>query len=207
VLVWHCLSLLDEHADGSRGIEEGREAAYTRLLGAVLGARATGGTPCDDSRSASTPAVRPWACSWRWLGWADGKLQEAEKKGIRDAEKALNLPKELRDRIDSFMEKPVPLVDLKLDPLSSREREFAYVACVWMARVADGIDAKERSLLRDIGEALRITDGRQTELLKLAAQLRVPPKDEGWTKSIEQLFRAIPATVEKTNGECEVDFE
>ena len=141
------------------------------------------------------------------MAWADGKLQEAEKEGLRDAGKTLNLPKELRDRLETFMEKAVSLKELNLEPLSGREKEFAYVASIWMARVADGIDAKERALLRDIGEALKISDQRQTELMKLATQLRVPPKGEGWTQSIEQLFRAIPATVESAKGDVEVDFE
>lgn len=143
------------------------------------------------------------------MAWADGKLDDEEQEGIRDAAKTLNLPKELRDRLEGYMEEAPPLTDLKLGTMGVREREFAFVASAWMADVAEGIVEDEQALLDDIAAELDISEERQEELTKLALDLEPPAEGETWSQGIEQLFRAIRAKVEPVDdGEpVEVEFE
>src|SRR5262249_31442156 len=87
------------------------------------------------------------------VAWADGRLDEQEKAGVRGAAQVLNLTKVLRDRVDLLLEKPAKLSELLLDPLSQRERAFAYVAAAWMAHVDGTVDPKEQALLDELAGA------------------------------------------------------
>jgi hypothetical protein len=40
------------------------------------------------------------------MAWADGKLEAREKEGVRGAASVLNLTKELRERLDTLLDKP-----------------------------------------------------------------------------------------------------
>jgi hypothetical protein len=139
------------------------------------------------------------------MAWADGKLQE-EKKGIRDAAATLNLPKELREQLEKRMASAAPIAEMKLEALPTREREFAYVASAWMANVAAGIDDREEALLKTIGAKLGLSDGRQGELAGLALDLPPPAEGETWAEGLASLLRAIPAKVERTDEEIQVEF-
>ena len=143
------------------------------------------------------------------MAWADGKLDDEEQEGIRAAAKTLNLPKELRDRLDHYMEEAPPLDDLKLGSMGLREREFAYVASAWMANVAEGIVEDEQALLNDIAAELDIAEQRQDELTAMAQELEPPAEGECWSSGIRELFKAIRAKVEpaKEGETVEVAFE
>ncbi len=138
------------------------------------------------------------------MAWADGTLDDDEKLGIRAAADTLNLGQDLRDRLESFMTKAPALGDLDVDALQARDREFAYVASAWMARVAEGVDSAERDLLDKIGMVLEINSGRRDELAELAFTLSSPDDGETWSTGIVQLFRAIVNKVE--NEDIDVDF-
>ena len=129
------------------------------------------------------------------MAWADGVLEPEEKDGIRDAAKTLNLNQELRNRLESFMEEAVPISSVDFESLNPRDREFAYVACAWMARVDSGVDDSERDLLEKIGMLLEIPSGRRNQLDELAFDLDAP--SEGWSQGIVTLFRAIVKRVEE----------
>jgi uncharacterized membrane protein YebE (DUF533 family) len=139
------------------------------------------------------------------MAWADGVLDDDEKSGIRAAADTLNLNQELRDRLESFMEKPPPLGDVDIDVMNTRDRDFAYVASAWMARVDDGVDEKEKEMLDKIGMILDIGSDRREELSTLAFELDAPGDGEGWSSSIVTLFKSIVSKVE--HEEIEVSFE
>jgi uncharacterized membrane protein YebE (DUF533 family) len=141
------------------------------------------------------------------MAWADGKLQDEEKQGIRDAAATLNLPKEFRERLEKLMRIAPPIGEMKLEALAAREKEFAFVASAWMANVAAGIDEREEALLKAIGEKLGLSDARQGELAGVALDLPAPAEGEGWSDHLAQLFKAIPPKVEPSAEEAEVEFE
>jgi len=139
---------------------------------------------------------------------ADGRLDDREKQGVRGAAEVLNLPKELRARLDQLLEKPADIAELKLERLSARERAFAYVASAWMARVDDLVDPKEKVLLDKIGAALELRPERRAELDRIAGTLeRLPDGEPSWSKEVAALFKAIPPQVEQLVGDFEVVFE
>lgn len=142
------------------------------------------------------------------VAWADGRLDESEKAGVRGAVQVLNLNKELRSRIDGILAKPVRVDHLLLEPLSGRERAFAFVASAWMARIDGTVDPKEQQLLDEIGKALGHSKERQSELAAIAAKLEPLPEGvRSWSKEITRLFKAIPPELEEPGGEFEVAFE
>lgn len=139
------------------------------------------------------------------MAWADGNLDDEEREGIRAAATTFNLKKDLRDRLETFMDKARPISELELGELVGRDAEFAYVASAWMARIYEGIHEKEESLLDEIGKALKIGDERAEELKKLATDLSAPKDGETWSKGIAKLFKAIPAVVELSDEDIEAD--
>lgn len=143
------------------------------------------------------------------MAWADGKLDDEERDGIRDAAQTLNLPKDLRDRLERYMKESPPLDELQLRTMGRKEREFAFVASAWMANVAEGIVDEEQALLNDIAAEVEIDEERQEQLTRLALELDPPPEGESWSTGIQQLFRAIATKVEPSeDGEpVEVAFE
>jgi uncharacterized membrane protein YebE (DUF533 family) len=141
------------------------------------------------------------------MAWADGQLDEEERVGLHDAAQTLNLPKELRERMESFAEKKLSVDDVKLDLLKGIERDFAYVASAWMANVAHGLDDSEIAMLEEIGQRLGLDEARQGELAGMALDLAAPEAGESWSQGIRQLFSAIRTKVERTVEEVQVDFE
>ena len=142
------------------------------------------------------------------MAWADGRLDENEKQGVLAASEVFNLTKELRDRIEQILQSPMPVEELLVENLSSRDKAFAFVAAAWMSSVDSEVDEKEKALLDKAANLLGLSAARQTELLQVARDLEPLPKGEGssWTKELVTLFKAIPQRLEG-EGEFEVAFE
>ena len=141
------------------------------------------------------------------MAWADGRLDDNEKAGVLAAAEVFNLTKELRDRIDQILLKPMPVEELLVEGLSSRDKAFAFVAAVWMSGVDSQVDEKEQQLLDKAADLLGLDAARKKELVQVARDLEPLRKGEGaWTKEIVSLFKAIPARLEG-GGEFEVAFE
>jgi uncharacterized membrane protein YebE (DUF533 family) len=141
------------------------------------------------------------------MAWADGRLDDREKQGVRAAASVFNLTKELRDRIDHLLEKPIPVDELLVDSLGQRDRAFLYVAAAWMSGVDDEVDPKEQALLDKAGALLGLADARRDELAQIARDLP-SRKDRAWAEEIGQLFRAIPQRLEGDGTETfDVAFE
>jgi uncharacterized membrane protein YebE (DUF533 family) len=141
------------------------------------------------------------------MAWADGRLDDREKKGVRAAASVFNLTKELRDRLDNLLEKPMPVEELLVDSLAARDKAFLYVAAAWMAGIDDDVDPKEQALLDKAGALLGFNADRRNELARLARDLP-PKKDREWADEVIALFRAIPQRLEGDGSETfEVAFE
>lgn len=143
------------------------------------------------------------------FAWADGKLLPQEKEGVRGAAEVLNLPKDLRKRIEQLIEKPVPLDQLLLDDLSHKDKAFAFVAAAWMTGVDAEVDEKEQALLDELAEKLGFGEQHERELLQVARDFAHLRKDKHeWAKEISTLFRSIPTRLaDLEEGDVEVVIE
>lgn len=143
------------------------------------------------------------------MAWADGKLDDKEKEGVRAASEVLNLTKELRARLDQLMDKPLGIDELLFDTLSARDKAFAYVAAVWMSGVDAEVDPKEQDLLDQLAETLALTPDRRSELAGIARDLEPLRKGKkSWAEELIALFKAIPQRLEGDGRESfEVAFE
>jgi uncharacterized membrane protein YebE (DUF533 family) len=141
------------------------------------------------------------------FAWADGKLEESEKKGVRAAAEVMNLEKELRDRLEKLLQKPMPIEELLVEQLGPN-RAFAFVAATWMTGVDDEVDAKEQQLLDKLASMLEFDSDKTTELTKIARDLEsVRSKDGDWSDDVIKLFKAIPARLEGGSEEIVVEFD
>ncbi len=141
------------------------------------------------------------------MAWADGRLDEKEKEGVLAASEVFNLTKELRDRIAQIMEKPMPVDELLVENLSSRDKAFAFVAAVWMSGVDSEVDDKEKALLDQAADLLGLSAARRAELTQIARDLEpIDRSSSSWTKELVTLFKAIPKRLEG-EGDFEVAFE
>lgn len=142
------------------------------------------------------------------MAWADGRLDDREKEGVRGAAKVLNLPAEFRARLEQRLAAPGSLEELDVANLTTRERAFAFVAAAWMAQVDEELDAKEQELLDRIGSALEFTEEQQAEYANIARSLRPLPSGVAtWADQITRLFKAIPAELEEPGAAFEIVFE
>ncbi|MBS2016021.1 MAG: TerB family tellurite resistance protein [Deltaproteobacteria bacterium] len=142
------------------------------------------------------------------MAWADGRLDDTEKAGVRAASEVFNLTKELRDRLDQILQSPMPVDELLVENLSARDKAFAFVAAVWLSGVDSDVDEKEQKLLDQAASLFGFDDGRKKELTQIARDLEPLRKGEGsWTKEIVTLFKAIPARLEGGGSDFEVSFE
>ncbi len=144
------------------------------------------------------------------MAWADDKLDDAEKEGVRGAAKVLNLPKSLRDELDKLLEKPTPFDQLLLEKLGPKDRAFAFVAAAWMAGADAEVADKEKGLLDRLAGRLGFSHEQQTELTGIARDL--PPKkgERELGDELVTLFRSIPPRVYEAasaEDQLEVVFE
>jgi len=143
------------------------------------------------------------------MAWADGRLDDNERDGVRGASQVLNLSKALRERLDMVLEKPMKLELLLFETLSARDKAFAYVAAAWMSGVDEDVHEKEEALLDELGQLLGFDAARKAELERIARDLE-PPTDgkRKWSDELVKLFRAIPPRLENAGDEeFEVTFE
>jgi uncharacterized tellurite resistance protein B-like protein len=142
------------------------------------------------------------------MAWADGRLDDSEKDGVRGAAQVFNLSKESRGRIDALLEKAPDVADAKTDSLSSRDKSFAFVAAAWMAHVDGKLVPEEEKVLAKIGTKLALDGARQKQLIEAAKKLEpLPEGKRSWSTEITRLFKAIPAEIEEIDGDFEVVFE
>ena len=142
------------------------------------------------------------------MAWADGRLDDNEKAGVRGAAEVLNLSKDFRDKLDASLAKAVPLDQILFEGLSSRDKSFAYVAAVWMMNADENVDEKEKAMVEKVASTFGFGDDTKKELDAIAKDLSKTGKDRKWQDEIVALFKAIPPRLEKAQpGDVEVTFE
>lgn len=142
------------------------------------------------------------------MAWADGRLDESEKAGVRGAAEVFNLTKELREKLEAVLEQPTPVEHLLFDTLSPKDRAFAYVAAAWLSGVDEDVDEREEQLLDRVGEMLGFSPERKAELERIARDLPAAADgDRAFSTEITALFKAIPPRLEGVEEEVEVFFE
>lgn len=142
------------------------------------------------------------------MAWADGKLDDSEKEGVRGAARVLNLPKELRDELDKLLEKPTPFDELLLEKLGPKDRAFAFVAAAWMAGADSDVAEKEKGLLDKLADRLGFSHEKRDELTGFARDLAPKAADRKFSDELATLFKSIPPRVyEESADTLEVVFE
>jgi uncharacterized membrane protein YebE (DUF533 family) len=142
------------------------------------------------------------------MAWADGRLDDKEKAGVRGAADVLNLSKEFRTKLDEAMKTSLPFDQILLEGLSGRDTSFAYVAAVWMSGVDDDVDDKEKALLDRLAKEFGFGAEHRAELDAIARDLAHAGEGRKWGDEIITLFKAIPPRLEKAQpGDIEVTFE
>jgi uncharacterized membrane protein YebE (DUF533 family) len=138
------------------------------------------------------------------FAWADGRLDDREKAGVRGAAEVLNLTKEHRARLDEILQDPPSLDDVTPQGLSARDRAFAYVAASWMCGVDEDIGAKEEATLWRLADLLQIDDERKAELDRVAREIGARAEGERkWADEVVRLFKAIPPRLEPASPDAE----
>lgn len=143
------------------------------------------------------------------IAWADGELRDEEKEGVRGAAHVLNLPKEVRDRLEGMLAKSSGLDQVKLAELSTRDGAFAFVAASWMTSIDDKVDPKEEKMIDDVAHALNLSEEQRNELAVIAKGLADSQKAKNkfrWADDLMSLFKAIPAKIYQ-EADIEVVFE
>ncbi len=141
------------------------------------------------------------------MAWADGRVEETERAGIRAAADVFNLTKELRSRLEDLLKKPLALEDLLLDGFSARDKSFAFVAAAWMSGVDATRNSEEISLLDKLAERLALPASEKSRLAQMAMDLEPLRRGRAsWTSEIVALVKAIPQRLEN-DAEVEVSFD
>jgi len=142
------------------------------------------------------------------MAWADGRLDDKEKAGVRGAAEVLNLSKDFRDKLDEALAKALPFDQILFEDLSARDKSFAYVAAVWMMSADDDVDEKEKALVDRIAKEFGLSKETRAELEGIAKDLPKAAAGRKWQDEIVALFKAIPPRLEKAEGgDIEVTFE
>jgi uncharacterized membrane protein YebE (DUF533 family) len=142
------------------------------------------------------------------MAWADGRLDDKEKAGVRGAADVLNLSKDFRDKLDESLSKALPVDQLLFEGLSPRDKSFAYVAAVWMSGADDNVDDKERAMVDQVAQQFGFGADHRKELDAIAQDLAKAEGGRKWQDEIVALFKAIPPRLEKAQpGDIEVTFE
>jgi uncharacterized membrane protein YebE (DUF533 family) len=142
------------------------------------------------------------------MAWADGRLDDKEKAGVRGAADVLNLSKEFRAKLDESLAAAMPFDQILFENLGARDKAFAYVAAVWMSRVDDDVDDKEKALVERLADTFGFDAAKRAELDGIAKELPRTEGDRKWQDEIVSLFKAIPPRLENASpGDIEVTFE
>ena len=141
------------------------------------------------------------------MAWADGRLDDNEKAGVRGAAEALILSTDVRDKLDAALATALPLDQILFENLQARDKSFAYVAAVWMMNADENVDDKEKAMVEKVASTFGFDDATKKELDAIAKDLAKTGKDRKWQDEIAALFKAIPPRLEKATGDVEVTFE
>lgn len=106
------------------------------------------------------------------VAWADRQLMPEERQAAQAAAIALGLVLPSERDLTSPDHQPVPLDELDVGPLGTRDRELVYVCAAWMAMADEEEQREETAVLESVRQRLGIEGGEATRLKARAAELR-----------------------------------
>lgn len=122
------------------------------------------------------------------MAWADHELVEEERAAVRAAATALGLVQPPDAALASPDRTPVPIADIVVSHLGSRDRELIYLCAAWMA-MADEVEVPAETRLLDVLQAhLELADDRAEWLGGRAVGLRREQTPDGsWWRAFDRL--------------------
>jgi len=106
------------------------------------------------------------------VAWADRQLMPEERQAAQAASIALGLVLPSERDLTSPDRKPIPLDELDVGPLGSRDRELVFLCASWMAMADNEEQSEETEVLERIGERLGLEAPDQKRLMERARELR-----------------------------------
>jgi len=106
------------------------------------------------------------------VAWADRQLMPEERQAAQAASIALGLVLPSERDLTSPDRKPIPLDELDVGPLGSRDRELVFLCASWMAMADNEEQSEETEVLERIGERLGLEAPDQKRLKERARELR-----------------------------------
>jgi tellurite resistance protein len=106
------------------------------------------------------------------VAWADRQLMPEERQAAQAASIALGLVLPSERDLTSPDRKPIPLDELDVGPLASRDRELVFLCASWMAMADNEEQSEETEVLERIGERLGLAAPDQARLMERARELR-----------------------------------
>ena len=106
------------------------------------------------------------------VAWADRQLMPEERQAAQAASIALGLVLPSERDLTSPDRKPVPLDELDVGSLVSRDRELVFLCASWMAMADNEEQSEETEVLGRVGERLGLQAPDQARLMERARELR-----------------------------------
>lgn len=106
------------------------------------------------------------------VAWADRQLMPEERQAAQAAAISLGLVLPSERDLTSPDHKPVPLAELDVSPLGTRDRELVLVCASWMAMADNEEQSEETAVLESVREHFGISTARMGELKAGAVALR-----------------------------------
>lgn len=105
------------------------------------------------------------------VGWADGKLDDAERDAVFAAAEEARLSDDDLRALREAARTRVELDDLHVDRLRTVERAYVYAVARWIALVDGDLSERETAMLRVLAFALQMNTNTQTTVESLVGEL------------------------------------
>ena len=123
------------------------------------------------------------------VAWADRQLMPEERQAAQAAAMALGLVLPSERDLASPDHKPIPLADLDVSQLASKDRQLVFVCAAWMAMADHEEQTEETKVLDEVRERLAIDTARAADLMTQARALRAKQDVErsSWWRAFDRL--------------------
>ena len=105
------------------------------------------------------------------VGWADGKLDDAERDAVFAAAEEARLGDDDLRAIREAARTRVELDDLHVDRLRTVERAYVYAIARWIALVDGDLSERETAMLRVLAFALQMNTNTQTTVEAMVGEV------------------------------------
>jgi uncharacterized membrane protein YebE (DUF533 family) len=112
------------------------------------------------------------------IGWADGKLDQAEADAIVRTALEEGLELEEISEIEEATKKPIDLSFIDRSAMTKADRLFVYAIASWMTRLDGEVHDKETDALKKLGELLKIPEKPRAHADAIAQEIAVLPEGD-----------------------------